>query len=58
MPVVIDELTSNFEVREEARLREMVREEVRKALAEERGRARGAAQDDGDVQKRRSDPEP
>jgi len=58
MPVVIDELTSNFEVREEARLREMVREEVRKAIAEERGKMQGAAQDDGDVQKRRSDPEP
>jgi hypothetical protein len=58
MPVVIDELTSSFEVREEARIREMVREEVKKAIAEERSRMPAATQDDGDVQKRRSDPEP
>lgn len=60
MPVVIEELTSNFEIRDEAKIRTMVREEVKKALSEERRTVKGAqgAQDDGDISKRRSDPEP
>jgi hypothetical protein len=57
MPVYIDELSSNFEVRDEAQLRKLVREEVRAAMADEKKRGKDE-EDDGEVQNRRSDPEP
>jgi hypothetical protein len=60
MPVVIDEITSNFDIRDEAKLREFVRSEVKKAIAEEKqnGPGAGGGGDDSDVTDRRSTPEP
>ncbi len=36
MPVMIDEMTSHFEVRDQAKLQKLVREEVKKAVAQEK----------------------
>jgi hypothetical protein len=38
MPVVIDELTTKFEIRDQSRVAALVRKEVRAALVEERRR--------------------
>ena len=57
MPVVIDELTSNFEIRDEAKIRKLVRTEIQAALAQEKKRAKDG-DDDGEVNDRRSEPEP
>jgi hypothetical protein len=49
MPVVIDELTSRFEVQDEAKLKKLVAKEVRAALEEQRRReVRGASTDPSD----------
>jgi hypothetical protein len=39
MPVVIEELTTKFEIRDESRMAKLIRREVRAALAEERRRS-------------------
>jgi hypothetical protein len=48
MPVVIDELTSRFEVRNDAKLKKLVAQEVRAALEEERRRGGRAGTDPSD----------
>ena len=57
MPVVIDELTSNFEVRDEAKLKKLIIAEIKAALAQLKHSSKDA-DDDGEVKERRSDPEP
>lgn len=42
MPVVIDEMSTHFEVRDDAKLKKTVREEVKKAMAaEKKGASKG-----------------
>jgi hypothetical protein len=39
MPVMIGDMTSTFEIRDEAKIRKLVREEIKAAMAEEKRRA-------------------
>jgi hypothetical protein len=49
MPVVIDEMTSRFDVRDEAKIRKLIAKEVKAALAEEKQRrARSGGVDPSD----------
>lgn len=48
MPVVIDEMTTHFDVRDDAKLKKVVREEVKKAIAEERKGSRAGGPDPSD----------
>jgi hypothetical protein len=44
MPVTIEEMTSHFEVRDQAKLKKLVQEEVKKAVAQQRpGGGKGGA---------------
>jgi hypothetical protein len=43
MPVTIEEMTSHFEVRDQAKLKKLVQEEVKKAVAQQRQGGAGGA---------------
>jgi hypothetical protein len=49
MPVTIEEMTSHFEVRDQAKLKKLVQEEVKKAVAQQgRGGAGAGGADPAD----------
>jgi hypothetical protein len=46
MPVVIEELSTSFQVHDEVKIRRLVRDEIKRVMAEQRRGERGTASND------------